>query len=72
MDMSRPQTLLLLNWGDLGWQEFYGGVENIYEKNGISDVESEGGDLDNRGGIKYVYPDKTWKQEHFIYNPKPQ
>jgi hypothetical protein len=64
---------LLLNGGGggVGWQEILGGVENIYEEDGVSDVESEGGDLDNGGGIKYVYCDEIWKQEHFTYDPKP-
>jgi hypothetical protein len=56
----------------LEWQEIFGGTENIYEEDGVCDVENEGGNLDNRGGIKYVYHDKTWKQEHFTYDPKPQ
>jgi hypothetical protein len=56
----------------LGWQEFYGRAQNIYEEDRVSDMENEGGDLDNGGGIKYVYHDETWKQEHFIYDPKLQ
>jgi hypothetical protein len=38
----------------------------------LSDVESDGGNLKNGGGIKYVYRDNTWKQEHFTYDMKPQ
>jgi hypothetical protein len=53
-DMSKPQTLLLLTWGGLEWQEIRGGTKNIYEEDGVSDVESEDGDLDSGGGIKYV------------------
>jgi hypothetical protein len=71
--LYRPKTFLILIWGGgLGWQELYGGIENIYEEDGVSDVESEGGDLDNGGSIKYVYRDETWKQEYFTYDLKPQ
>jgi hypothetical protein len=37
-----------------------------------SDLESDGGDFKNENGIKYVYRDNMWKQEHFTYDPKLQ
>jgi hypothetical protein len=36
-------------------------VENIYEKEGLSEEENDGGDFDNGGGIKYSYRDEMWK-----------
>jgi hypothetical protein len=44
----------------------------MYEEEGLSEEESDGGDFDNGGGIKYTYRDDMWKQDHFIYNPKPR
>jgi hypothetical protein len=58
--------------GASGWQMFYGGMENIYEEEGLSEEESDGGDFDNGGGIKYTYCDATWKQDHLTYDPKPR
>jgi hypothetical protein len=46
-------------------------VENIYEEKGLRYEESDGGDFDNVGGIKYIYRDDTWKQDHFTYDRKP-
>jgi hypothetical protein len=43
----------------------YGNVE-------CSEVESDGEDLGNKIGIKYVHCDIIWKQEHFTHDPKPQ
>jgi hypothetical protein len=40
-------------------------MDNIYEQEGLSEEESDGGDFDNGGGIKYTYRDDTWKQVHF-------
>jgi hypothetical protein len=70
--------------GELGvgyeWPEF-GGVEGNFPSNGednfyddmeSSDIHSNGGDLKNINGIKYVYGDDTWNQKQFIYDPKPQ
>jgi hypothetical protein len=48
------------------------GADNIYEQEGLSEEESDGGDFDNGGGIKYTYRDDTWKQDHFTYDPKPR
>jgi hypothetical protein len=73
--MSALLIHFLLRWGGggaLGWQIFYGGAGNIYEEEGLSEEESDGGDFDNGGGIKYTYRDDTWKQDHFTYDPKPQ
>jgi hypothetical protein len=36
-----------------GEDNFYGDVESSY-------IESDGGDLGNTNGIKYVYHDDTW------------
>jgi hypothetical protein len=71
--MSVPLSHFLLRWGGaLGWQIFYGRMENIYEEEGLSDDESDGGDFDNGSGIKYTYRDDTWKQDNFTYDLKPQ
>ena len=44
----------------------------MYEDEELSDVESNGRDFDSGCGIKYVYCDDTWSQEHFTYDPKLQ
>ena len=48
------------------------GTENIYEEEGLNEIESDGGNFNNGGGIKYTYRDDTWKQDHFTYDPKPR
>jgi hypothetical protein len=44
-----PNSFPLEVGGAWGGEYFCGGVENTYEKEGLSDVESDGGDLDNWG-----------------------
>jgi hypothetical protein len=33
----------------------------MYEEEELSDIESDGGNLDNGGGIKYIYRADTWR-----------
>ena len=44
---------------------------NVYGNVEWSNGESDGRDLRDGMGIKHVYRNDIWKQEHFTYDPKP-
>jgi hypothetical protein len=46
--------------------------EGLYDYLESNNAKSDGVDFRNQNGIKHIYCDGTWKQEHFIYDPKPQ
>ena len=57
-------------FGDLDEHLPSSGEGSLYGYVECSDYESNGGDLRNGTGIKHVYKDDTWNQEHFTYDPK--
>jgi secreted Zn-dependent insulinase-like peptidase len=66
--------------GNWAWLEFGSAGATFHlgwEKDGneyveSSDVESDGGDFTNQNSIKHLNCYEMWKEEHFIYDPKPQ